>query len=302
MILLVLIVAVTMSSTRSRQVAGQPQAVPVPGPPAVGTCLTQSVLGVNTVTSQANQPIFPSVALGGCAGLHYGEVVAVLDHRLAAPADAPTVLDPYQKWCSPALTAWTGPAADPFGPNWVLEHRARRQVAVVFTGPDQRQLASGQLWVACIAVPQVTDSHQGTSTPYEGFIRNGFSRLPAPPGLSSCSKQEHDTYATSGFVDCTSGHRVEILGYKFVTPTSAGDGSAASNDQDGSCARFATAVTGMADPTVGGRLTVRAQVSEPADAQPGVMANAWCVMSPTVPTQYLFGPLLGLSDAAVPLR
>lgn len=176
-------------------------------------------------------------------------------------------MDPYQKWCTPALTAWTGPAADPFDPNWVLETRSRRQVSVVFTGPDQRQLASGQLWVACVVVPQVTDSHQGTSAPYEGSVRNGFKHLPAPPGLSFCSEQEQDTYSTPVSVDCTSGHRAEILGYKAVNPTAAGNGSAVSNDQEVPCAQFATSVTGMADPTAGGRLTVRVQISEPAEAE-----------------------------------
>lgn len=240
-------------------------------------------------------------SVGGCAGLHFGEVVAVVDHRLAVPIDAPSVLDPYQKWCSPALNDWTGLVPDPFAPNWVLEIQADRQVSVVFTGPDQRQLASGQLWVACIAVPQVTDSHGGTSTSYVGSIRNGFSHLPAPPGLSSCWEQMQPTYGASGSVECASGHRVEVLGHKSVTGA-PGAGSSASNDQDGSCAQFARTVTGMADPTAGGRLTVQSQVSEPADAQPGVMADAWCVMSPSVPTQYLFGPLLGLGNAPVPLR
>lgn len=300
-ILLILVVVITMSVTRSREMAGQQQAVPVAGPPAVGACLGQSVSGVDTVTSQDNQPIFPSVAVGGCAGLHFGEVVAVIGRRLAVPTDALSALDTYQKWCSPALNNWTGRAPDPFAPGWVLEIPAGRQVSVVFTGPDQRQLASGQQWVACIAVPQVTDSHGGTSSSYVGSIRNGFSRLPAPPGLSSCWEQLQPTYGTSGSVDCAGGHRVEVLGHKFVTGTS-GAGSSASDDQDGSCAQFARTVTGMADPTAGGRLTVQSQVSGPADAQPGVMADAWCVMSPSVPTQYLFGPLLSVGNAPVPLR
>lgn len=298
-IILMLLGALAVGSARSMPVAGQPEAVPVPGAPAVGTCLRQPVTGVNTVTSQGNQPIFNTVAIGDCTGVHYGEIVAVVNHRLPIPADSPTVLDPYQKWCSPALDAWTGPRTDPLEQNWVLEFQFIRQVSIVFAGPDQRQLASGQLWVACIAVPQVTGSTGGTSTPYEKSIRNGFTRQPAPPGLSTCSEQQSDTYATTQTIDCTRAHRAEVLGHKALNTDS---GAPLTAGEQRSCTQFAASVTGMADPTAGGRLTIKMQVAEPADAQPGMWADAWCVISPTSITQYLYGPLLGLGNAPLPLR
>lgn len=300
-IALVFVVAIAISSTRSRKAAGQPEAVPVAGAPAVGTCLTQSVSGVDAITSQANQPIFPSVAVGDCSGPHHGEVVAVVDHRFAIPVDASTVLDPYEKWCSPALDDWTGRTSDPFEPDWVLEYQATRQVSIVFIGPDQRQLAAGQLWVACIAVPQVTGAYQGTSSSYERSIRNGFARLPAPPGLSSCWEQPQDTYDASQSTDCASGHRAEVVGHKFLTKTTS-SASPESVGQERSCAQFAASVTGMADPTAGGRPTVGVQVAEPVDADPGRSIDAWCVISPSAATGYLFGSLLGLGNAPVPPR
>ena len=298
-IILVLLGAFAVGSARRMPVAGQPEAVPVPGAPAVGTCLRQPVTDIDSVTSQGNQPIFHSVAIGDCTGGHYGEVVAVLDHQLTIPADAPTLLDPYQMWCSPILTAWAGLHPDPFKPDWTLELEVTNRPSMVFTGPDRRQLASGQLWVACIAVPQVTGAHGGTSTTYEQSIRDGFTRLPAPPGLSSCWEQLSNSYATSQSVDCTTGHRAEVLGHKSLNTDS---GAPLTAGEQRSCAQFAAHVTGMADPTAGGRLTIDVQVAEPADAQPGVMVDAWCVISPSSTTQYLYGPLLGLGKAPIPLR
>lgn len=299
-IALVLVAAVVVRSSRHTEVAGMGAAMPVAGAPVVGDCLVQPVSRVGVLTSQANQPVFPHFVLGSCSGRHDGEVIAVVDHRFAVPPDARTAFDPYEQWCDPALSTWTGVPPDGHDDGWVLEYRAQKTVSLQFAGPDPRQLAAGQQWVACIAVPQVTDALGGTSTPYLGSIRNGYTMSPPPPAFSSCWQQPQSGYDPLLAFDCTSAHRVEVVGHRIVGKVDGG-APIASAEERRSCLAFAADVTGMGDPTAGGRLLIGVQIAAVADQDPSSGLDAWCVISAGAGHQ-LVGPLLGLREGSVPLR
>jgi hypothetical protein len=304
-IVVVLLAVFVVARTRDSGVAGLATALPIPGPPAAGQCLQQHLTGLGAETTQNNQPLFPTVAIGGCSGLHQGEVVAVVNHRLPLPADALTAFTPYDQWCSTAVNTWTGddskgPMLDPFNQTWRLQYAAAGGVLSVLSGPDQRQQAAGQFWVACIAVPQLPDGSSNATGAYAGSIRGGFTRVPAPPGLAWCQGPQ-TLSSTATPVDCNSRHRAEVVGHKLrlATPDHPLDTPAAEQQ---SCLLFASRVTGMTDPTAGGRLVVTAQTQPVDPADRAAAPNELCLITSASPQQYLNGPLLGLGRQPLPLR
>lgn len=296
-----LLAALVTSGLRGTEVAGDPAVAFVPGPPTIGACLTEPATGVGVETSQADQPVFNNYAIGSCSGNHHGEVVAVTAHAMVAPR-APTIFQPYEQWCGKAVETWLGSrnTVESFSADWTLASQAISRVAYLFAGPNRLQTAAGQQWVACIAVPQaarINGLQSGTTYPYAGSIRGGLDQLPAPPGLAMCELQQSG-FENAPSADCTKDHRAEVIGFESLeNPTGTPQASTADHS---SCVAFAARATGMSDPTAGGRLSVDIEVDDVA--QPGALAAAWCLITPSAATDRLFGVLLGLGDQPVPLR
>ena len=227
----VLVLAAAVARILAPPVAGQAVAAPVAGAPRVGDCV---------VTNPFRFPVpdeVPSANFGPCSGPHAGEVVGVVPDRSTFPQmimDQQPVPDP--RGCSGAASNALGLAGvQATVAPWVL-----RDVAPVdVVGPDRRQRAAGQSWVACVAYSLPGNLSQPL---IQLFVRGG---LPAAFGtcetdqVGSCAREHTDE--TFADVDLT-----------YAMP--------ASQTLLPRCTALIGAVTRMPDVTAGGRLQVLADV------------------------------------------
>lgn len=228
------------------RVVGSAVRAPIPGPPAVGDCLTSP-------PTPAGSGLTTGIAIGAapvasCAGEgpHFGEIVSVTDGSRGRPTGVgvrPAVPDPNA--CRSPVRDYLGWTADPWDPVQLS--------AVTLLGPDTAQIGDGQRWLACALV---TGAHG-----YPGSVRDGFGR--AADLYGRCQ----DTRAgIRSRVPCHDPHDVEVFGQAVV----------GADDQAGldpSCAALVTARTGLADPTAGGQLLVRAGPDDPNTVPPDVSAS-----------------------------
>lgn len=279
---------------------------PIPGPPAVGDCL----LDPTVIASQAligPAPKHPWLRTGPCQGRRFGEVAAVLTkHDLPAPTPSSSqpdtgpnsgndteVLDPYEPPCFDAVTVWVGPPS-PAGPQifdrWLTDSFT---VGVVLSGPNQIQNAAGQDWVACIgaginwgtAIPDAAGAIGHDAIGYDATIHGMFSPGPPPSTFALCTP----TTDNQEPVACTTAHRVERFGAMNT------EHAVTEADRRG-CQTLVRHLTGMPDPTAGGKLTITVDDY----AAPTGYHFLHCLIVTVSPHQ-LTGPLLGLADRPAPV-
>jgi hypothetical protein len=253
MLILVLLAAAIVPNIATRVVSGRPEPAPVPGPPAIGDCVTSVPPGLFSGAG-SKYLVVPPMQYGNCSEGHYGEVTAVLPH---VPLQRnPIQIDRgsgYELWnlCPTAGLEYagltdpaTGNAADPAA--WIPSLNA----GFVFAGPDARQKASGQTWGACVltAAGAVEDQPLQYSGSARGSVNGG--RLPWMFGACTA-----DTTENASQVPCTERHGVQILAQAELTTS---DTSSTTRLAD--CAQVARRVTRMPDPTAGGRLVLAVRV------------------------------------------
>jgi hypothetical protein len=263
----VLLVAV-LAGLRPHLVPGAAQALPVPGPPAVGDCVLDPILKLNlgavapvAADAGGTVPVYPAQQIQPCTGARYGEITAVI----AAPkptvvkgdnSDDRQVEDPNAARCLPTVTQYVGVMTPPIQRFW----RPFLQILYALSRPSARQEAAGQRWAACIATLQPSDSAAFTRAQaaplYGSSIRDAVHTGRHMDQLSNCIA----TADWNGFftVDgCSQPHGLELMALGesggFPVPRA---------QIEATCQEVARQLTAMPDPTAAGALWIQINVTD----------------------------------------
>ena len=313
----VLVTAIVMPNLAAQRVAGSPVAAPIPGPPAVGDCL----LDPTAASWLYNRnPIYAPRRLQPCSGPRYGEVIAVITdgrspERIAAatlttthpmgqaPSDDPTL-----RSCDAALNPYLGLPPGPRGDGVdAVDGWTYTGLAIPApVGPDNRQSAAGQHWVACVVIGLDPDRHTGTASVYlqryVGSARRVYA-IGRPPSAFALCVSKMILPQILQPAGCSRPHAVEVFG---VTETHSKHVTQA--QLNASCGKLARRLTRMPDLTAGGRLAVTADslhLDPYGGGQLGLSTaeseSGFSICLATVfDTHLLKGALLGLGTRPVP--
>lgn len=236
-VLVVALLAVLVTAgfnQRITVVTGDGVAVPPLGPPSPGQCLLQQAAeGIQFDPPKDGLVLVPPLAIGECDGIRYGEVFLVEDS-----VQSQQMMADFASLCSGGLEYM---GLDPGAPQdqWQPTLFARTTAA----GPDPRQITSGQRWVACVVMPAV-----GVS--YEGSLRGSISDGQVPKGFGTCLSGP----TLMEGKECDAPHQVELFAYKQLTEPLPNQG-----DLDAQCEQIVQLATMMPDIFAGGALSVRAE-------------------------------------------
>ncbi len=253
LIVLAVLGVLVVANVAGRRVAGDGAREPIAGPPQVGDCL------VEPPSTELSASVYPGASIlhvrtGPCAMANYGEVVLVARPGAGFPLDtAGGVTSAEPRACAPYAREYlrhsTGaPELADSGRPW--RPLATRRLGVI--GPDRDQVAAGQEWLACVAHPR--------SAPYPGTVRaapGGVTEAGAAAAFSTC--QSWSLTPERADVPCGQPHTTESFGIVGVD-SAGGPPSQALVD---SCGKLVSALTGMADPTAAGLLTVIVDEPQP---------------------------------------
>src|SRR6185312_8156119 len=234
--------AVVLGSLHTKQVGGVAVTAPPPGPPAVGSCL--GAMAGYGYPFQAT-PV-------SCDQAHVGEVVEVMPDgalsRATSPADASNDHGDPAAACQEAASGYLGVAqASTWYPSAAY--------GSYLIQPDSISQQSGSTWLVCAVGTSAADLGQGA---YDGTLRDAVEGGRFPSSFAVCPLSFDNVSMAQS---CTSPHRLESFG-----TTSVGD-TGQLPELTASCASWVASLTGQADPTAGGRLTV---ALVPADAPSSV--------------------------------
>ncbi len=314
-VLAVLVVAIIAPNWSERRVAGRPVAMALPGPPAVGDCVT-SVPDIRALLDGGRYRaddggdfggldsggglgwetdiVYPSAVFGSCDGPVMGEISSV---RLAAdPPDRIPMID-YQtssSQCGLESIGYTGSIPP------VVEGKAD-QPGIVWTsainfqntpvGPSPIQRRVGQDWSACVI-------GRPSHTPYVGRLAGVLDSGVLPSDFGNCWVT--DGLNDSEQVSCDQPHGVELLG-----TTGLGSAAYTAAEVQKSCATYAGRMLRSVDSTRGGAvrfeiLDFRDTVSvvEPSDS---VLRDTYITCIATAQGDLrLNGSLVGLEERPLP--
>ncbi len=129
---------------------------------------------------------------------------------------------------------------------------------------------------------------------YTGTARGaaGSSRIPGEFGSCVSTADEY-----GDMVDCSTPHPTEILGYTgpLASPPSRAE-------LNGTCRLLATRLTGLADPTAGGKLQVVLAPQAGGWDSAGRDTVLYQCRLAAAPGTQLVGPLVGIGEGPVPVR
>lgn len=213
-------------------VAGGAAVEPGPPPPTVGECVAQSAAAWGL--SGNSEP----VTTVSCSTPRAAEFALVEPPLPVATAADPTgPVEQFARRCWDAVTSRWGTVAGAAG--WTPQ----LHLAVGVTGPDPRQAAAGQRWVACAVGPA-----DGTiDRPLAAY--SAGAGPPAAFGLCTRWQPESDVAVT---VDCTQRHTVEQFGVRDLDRGSTLDQQTLA----AACAELAAGVTGRPGLTADAALSV----------------------------------------------
>ena len=303
--LVVAVVAALAGNSRTKVLVGTVARGPIPGPPSVGSCITGPYDYSSLASSDSGQPGYATAQAGPCAGEHYGEVVAIipggLDYRPEFDPSSQDEPDPDDPWtpCWSEVSSFFGYETDP------MESMPRdRWWPTVSVGPElfapnEMQREDGQRWLACVAIG-ISD---GAAARYSGSLAGVMTTLRAPLPLAVCLDGVPSADEGGGIMaPCERPHLAEQFAAIYPDQDHPDPAPTASD-----CERLIRAMTGMPDPTAGGRLditvtTVRERFysGEAEDAEQFTGNSRYCLLVARNGVS-LTGPLLGLGDDAVPI-
>ncbi|MEJ7650819.1 MAG: hypothetical protein WKF57_17535 [Nakamurella sp.] len=270
---------------RRREVPG---AAVVPPPPQIGNCL--STLVTDQVWQGMNEGEVPVLVSAPCEGIRAGEVVSVDDKRAYSQLN-----------CWTPTMAYLGlPSEDePVGHSGTIWTSSSAVMTYTF-GPSPLQVAAGQLWSACVVLG--VDSEEFRPQPFSESPRNAAVRGGAAFDVFAfCS----DSALATTSVPCSGRHRYEFVASGFNLDAS----EAASLD---SCKAAASRLTGLADPSAGGRLRIElvAYTYDESASEPRRTTyhqartsggGVTCTVSPAAPDELLTSTLVGLGKRPLPI-
>lgn len=307
-VVLVLLVVAVAPDLSTKIVAGTAVTGPVPGPPAIGDCLTQAPSNVSTENTGADGSVsmsYEHLVTKPCSGSRFGEVVGVLPAGLTMKGQSHTnpdgsgwSTDPVANACGAAAQEFAGQSAldeaDYRGGKW----QPTAYYSSVASKPDPLQLAYGQQWLACIGYFSGMD---GTAAAYTGSARDVFVSNTLPAGAARCAAAVTSNGAYVN-VSCAEPHVMELFGSAL-----AETGQTTQQKLDTGCLALVHRFTGMPDPTAAGTLKVVASaIHMSGDSQlPGLSpagddsGGATCTVE-AVGHRRLTATLLQLGTRSVP--
>ena len=267
---LAIVVVVAVAIVRGRQVAGLAQSIPPPAPPPVGACLSQDR------------------ELLDCAAPHRWEVVAGWSaDDPQRPAEATTDA------CEQRADTYSGIAVARTVGAWTARATL---VAAVLDAPADQRAGPNRGWMVCGVQPAWVDRRTGS-------IGGAHSVGDIPDLFGLCL----DFVVDNGGSDCLSPHDVQVLGswndQAAERAMAAGAATVQQLPQDvqtaaaRSCLAFASTMTGVTDPTYGGRLDYVVVLQQGSDGR----SELNCLATPTG-GRVLVGSITALGNRSVPLR
>ncbi|MET3806326.1 hypothetical protein ABIB25_003336 [Nakamurella sp. UYEF19] len=299
-----LLAVLVMSGLRPHLVTGTAQATPIPGPPGVGDCVTDPVKRPTVAAggSASLIQVYPRQKIGPCNGLRYGEITRVISDPspvvVEGTATYQSISDPNINVCYDSNSAYLGQATQPIFGLWSPTGTAVAWPAL--SRPSPRQEAAGQHWLACVVsvLPNVIASTNSDAAPYTESLRHALQNGHNRNLIGYCIKTAAwDQGSESGA--CGLPHVLEIFAGGFT-----GQHSATRAELEASCLRVVRELTGIADPTADGGLSVQlyAATSDSAQvsgAQIPAEASLQCGVVTTGGRQ-LKGSLLALGTLPIP--
>lgn len=274
MLLVAAVAVVVVPTVYHPGVAGRAAAAPLPGPPAVGSCLLL-------------QDAVP--ALVDCAEPHDVEVTAGVD------ADA----------TSPTSAQCQARAADYVAPIQVgdWEVPLAYDVGVLPAPPGERLGARG--WQACTIRPSTHERFTGsvrgmTLATYRGVLFGSCSDSYAGPVLRCDSPHETELLGMADIVYADPQLNVSEP-YSGFDPSASPLPDSVTADLTGRCTTLAAELTAVTDPTYGGQLEIRMSVRGvyPLDRLDTVQIYLACMaVAPT--DRPLSGSVIGLGMQPLP--
>ena len=292
-IALALIAVTAVAVGRPKTVSG---AAVVPPPPQVGDCVPVAVTDqiLDQGWNDTDGSGVPVLVAAPCTGSRAGEVVSVDDHRVYSQGDCWTPAVDYIGLPAPTRTVESASDAES---SWVT----RAQVFSFTFGPSPLQVAAGQLWSACV-LTGVSDDDDPRPQPLLASARDAARQggIAFEP-FASCANSP----SPEGSAPCVTAHRYEVMGDAVTLGPSEADTLA-------SCTALVTELTGLQDPSAGGRLeigltayrydqaagAVRVTTYQQARAEHG---GVTCTVSPARAGEMLTSTLVGLGDRPLPV-
>ena len=288
--LVLLAAAVVPVAIAGRHVAGVPVAQYVPPPPAVGDCV-----GDASPPSLYDNSSYVPLILVACTGRRAGEVVTSFPDKRVASAGAIDG-DPNQDACAAAIPGYLGQT---LGPADAAAWELPTFLTTLIGMPSTLQSDAGQHWVACVLVLVGPDQDLVS---WNGTAKNALAPdAEPPPAFATCLKMS--SIIDYERIDCASPHAAEAFG--LMSTNHAG---LTQELLDTSCRAEVLRRTRMADPTAGGRLSIKAVTVHGADGPPvaglgSATDDTGFAMCEVVTTarHSLTGALLGLGTAPAPV-
>ncbi len=308
-LLLAAVATVVVPSALDPGTVGRPQAVALPLPPAIGSCV---VLGT---PSRVDRKLPSSVRLVSCDEPHSGEIAMTWPAGHIPSAKPAAAARGMTFHLTRSLTA---AAADARCDGWISDYVGWTRyveahdadlwipnpplvVGRLLTAPAGYGLPDRH-WTACVV--------QTPAQLYVGTVRGAADEYERgrPDAVSVCLSASH---AKVAFPECTQGHTAELLARASLTQDMMVNRSVEvtlSGDQIYElCFALAVVMTGAADPTYGGRLSIVTESVWQLSARANQLAvpAGWLVPDCVVTLNgsgELVGSVVGLGDRPLPVR
>jgi hypothetical protein len=289
-----LVVLIGLAAVRGhRTLSGEATAAPIPAAPQIGDCIQQDPAAQGADLYPNGAPL-AVLGIGSCTGRRYGEVVSVTDgYRVAT--EIPIVA---ARQCLEQTFGYLGLPTPPPSPE--LPVGPAVSVWYLLVGPDDRQRASGQDWVACMVLLPISADPAAPAT-IDHSLHDAWNRPDESRLFGQCLDQVGLVAA-----NCWWPHRFEVisrrLGDPSASPVSVQDGCTQDAVQAlGSPAALnrgelsVLAIPAPPDPTGDGLST------GPGAVTPGADYVNNCLLSPSDTSKMLSDSVRGLREAPAPL-
>jgi len=304
MVLVVVLLAVVVASGLSQhRVPGSPQAVPVPGPPALGDCVVAPIRYTDSTRREPDKVFaYPARETSNCSGTRYAEVIAVIADpskpKILRNTDSSYAIeDDNSKQCYSAALRYLGlsvseiPTSSDFD-AWTVG----TTLSVEVDAPSVRQVAAHQHWLACsLGLPPGQDQ-SGEWQRYTGSLRNAMIAGTRRDAFGTC---EAGPAGQSGMALCSEPHATQEMVFGAV-----GKAAVSRSDVEQNCRRAVSTVTGLSDITAHGALEMNLGIygtqGGPISGA-SVPARSFVVCSlRTTGTRKLAGSLIALGTRPIP--
>lgn len=290
----VMVLLIWAAAVHGRGLPGEPTAAPVPAAPRVGDCIQVNPHDRAAELYPAAAPL-PVLRSGDCSGLRYGEIVSLLD-GVPDGADVPVGAT---RQCVESAFSYLGIPGPPPAPE--LPVGPAVSVWYTLAGPDDRQRAAGQSWVACVVFLPPSDDASAPVT-IDHSLRGAWHQADDRRLFAQCLDQ-----VGAGSANCRWPHRVEVISRRL------GDPAASPEAVHEACTRDVVEALGSPAALNRGELSVLALPALPDPTGDGlstgpgaVTADAAyvtnCMVSPTDTSRLLVASVRGLQDAPAPLK